>query len=80
MGAVLMDMSSRWKARYSRWLQKEKAVYAMQPLALYWMDGQRTAEEICRLVAAETGHSNPEFVAFCMDLLEEAGIVEIVKG
>jgi hypothetical protein len=80
VGAVLMDTSSRWKTRYGRWLQKEKAAYVMQPLMLYWMDGRRTTEEICRLIAAETGHSNPEFVAFCLRLLEEAGIVEAVKG
>jgi hypothetical protein len=78
-GAVLMDMGARWKARYARWLAKEKSAYVVQPLVLYWMDGRRRADEICRLIAAETGHSNPEFVSFYMDLLEEAGIVESAK-
>jgi hypothetical protein len=79
-GAILMDMGPRWKARYARWQGKEKAAYVMQPLVLYWMDGRRDVEDICRLVAAETGHSNPEFVAFYIDLLEDAGIVEPVKA
>ncbi len=79
MGALLMDLGPRWKARYRRWLTKEKAAYVMQPLTLYWMDGRRPSEEICRLLAAETGHCNPEFLGFYLDLLEEAGIIEPVE-
>ena len=80
MGALLMDLSPRWKVRYRRWLAKEKAAYVMQPLVLYWMDGRRPTEEICQLIAAETGHCNPEFLRFYLGLLEEAGVIEVVKG
>jgi hypothetical protein len=80
IGALLMDLSSRWKSRYRRWLTKESSAYVMQPLTLYWMDGRRTSEEICRLIAAETGRCNPEFLGFNIDLLEEAGVIERVRG
>jgi hypothetical protein len=80
MGALLMDLSPRWKARHRRWLTKEKGAYVIQPMSLYWMDGRRTSEEICRLIAAETGNCNPEFLSFHLDLLEEAGVIEPVNG
>lgn len=74
-GAILMDMGTRWRNRYARWLAKERSAGFLEPLALYWMDGRRSLEEIERLIAAETGVSAPEFLAFYADLLEEAGIV-----
>jgi aminopeptidase YwaD len=80
MGAVLMEMGTRWKARYGKWLEKEKAAYVMQPLAQYWMDGRRSTEEVCRLIAAETGHASPEFLSFYVGLLEEAGVVEAAEA
>jgi hypothetical protein len=76
--AVLADMGPRWRARYSKWLEKETSANLLQPLTLYWMDGRRSLEEISRLIAAETGHWNPGFVTFYLDLLEEAGLVEAV--
>jgi aminopeptidase YwaD len=76
MGALLMGLGPGWKSRYRRWLAKEKASYVIQPMALYWMDGRRTSDEICRLIAAETGACNPEFLSFHLDLLEEAGVIE----
>ena len=75
-GALLMELSPRWKARHRRWLAKESAAYVIQPMMLYWMDGRRTSEEILRLIAAETGSCNPEFLSFHLDLLEEAGVIE----
>jgi aminopeptidase YwaD len=80
IGALLMDLSPRWKVRHRRWLAREKTAYVTQPMVLYWMDGRRTSEEVCSLIALETGHCNPEFLAFHMDLLEEAGVIEPVKG
>jgi hypothetical protein len=78
MGALHMNVGARWGSRHGKWLAKEKAAYVMQPMALYWMDGVRTSEAICRLIAAETGHCNPEFLGFYFDLLEEAGVIERV--
>jgi hypothetical protein len=75
-GALLMELSPRWKARHRRWLAKEKGAYVVQPMALYWMDGRRASEEICRLISAETGSCNPEFLGFYFDLLKEVGAIE----
>jgi aminopeptidase YwaD len=79
-GAVLMDMGPRWRARHRRWLEKERAASLLEPLVLYWMDGRRSIEDISRLIAAETGHVNPEFIDIYIGLLEEAGLVEVVES
>lgn len=80
MGALLMDLSPRWKDRYRRWLARERSSYVTQPMVLYWMDGKRSSEDICRLITAETGTCNPEFLSFHLDLLNEAGVIEPAKG
>jgi hypothetical protein len=49
----------------------------MEPLALYWANGRRSLREISNLVAAELGTTNPDFLKFYFDILEEAGIVEV---
>ena len=51
----------------------------MQTLALYWVDGKRSIAEISRLVAAEVGYTNPEFLKFYFQLLEDVGAVEILS-
>jgi hypothetical protein len=77
-GIVLKQVGARWQVRYRRWMASEKKGHMLQMLALYWADGTRTVSEVCRLVAAELGHTNPEFIRFYFDLLEEAGLVEIL--
>jgi hypothetical protein len=49
----------------------------MEPLALYWANGRRSLREISNLVAAELGATNPDYLKFYFEMLEEAGIVEI---
>lgn len=75
--AALEEVSRTWKARYRRWTKKENKAYIMQMLALYWADGRRSIAQISRLIAAETGYTNPDFLRFYFDLLEHAGVVEI---
>lgn len=77
MDVVLRQVSSRSRARYRRAMGKEKDGYMLQMLALYWADGTRTINEIVRLVAAESGRTNPEFIRLCFELLEEAGFVAL---
>ena len=77
MDVVLREISSRSRARYWRALGKEKHGYMLQMLALYWADGTRTIDEIVKLVAAELGYTNAEFIRLCFDLLEEAGFVAL---
>lgn len=74
---VLKQVGTMWRTRYRRWMAKEKKGYLIQMLALYWADGTRPVSEIARLVAAELGHTNPEFIKFYFELLEQAGLVEI---
>jgi TnpA family transposase len=80
MGAVLMQLGSRRRDRYRRWAAREKKAHMIQMLALYWADGTRSLAEISRLVAAELGYTNPDFIEFYFDLLADAGIVEIVTA
>lgn len=77
MDAVLKRVGKRWRMRYKRWMGKEKQAYIFQMLALYWADDKRTIGEIVKLVAAESGSTNPEFIRFYFGLLEEAGLVEL---
>jgi aminopeptidase YwaD len=76
---ALLELGRRWQSQYRRWAKKEKLAYTMEILALYWTDGKRSLEEISRLVAAELGHTNPDFLKFYFDMLEEAGMVEITR-
>jgi hypothetical protein len=77
--AALSRVSASRRARYRRWMKKESRAYVMQTIALYWVDGKRSIAEISRLVAAEIGYTNPEFLKFYFGLLEDAGAVEITS-
>jgi aminopeptidase YwaD len=70
-------LTSKRRAQYQTWLRREKKAAMMEPLALYWANGRRSLREISNLVAAELGLTNPDFLKFYFDLLEEAGIVEV---
>jgi aminopeptidase YwaD len=74
--AALKGLSPRWKARYRRWTKLERKARMIEMLALYWADGKRSIADICRLVAAELGYTNPKFIGFYFDLLAEADIIE----
>lgn len=75
--SLATGMTSARRAQYYRWLRKEKRASVMEPLALYWANGRRSLREISLLVAAELGTTNPDYLKFYFELLEEAGIVEI---
>jgi aminopeptidase YwaD len=79
MGAVLMQLGKRRISQYRRWTTKERQAYMMQILALYWADGKKDIAQIARLVGAELGHTNPDFLKFYFDLLGEVGIVRISR-
>lgn len=68
---------TRRRAQYYRWQKVEPLADLMEILALYRADGERSVTEISRLVAAEIGQSNPDFIRFCFDLLAELGLVEV---
>jgi hypothetical protein len=70
-------LTRKRRAQYQTWLRREKKAAMMEPLALYWANGRRSLREISNLVAAELGLTNPDFLKFYFDLLEEAGIVEV---
>jgi hypothetical protein len=78
-GAALRQVGAARRAQYWKWMKKESRAYMMQTLALYWVDGRRSIAEISRLVAAEIGYTNPEFLKFYFEVLEKAGAVEIVS-
>ena len=77
--ALMTKLTSARKAQYLRWMRKEKQSSVMEVLALYWANGRRSLREVSNLVAAELGSTNPEFLKFYFDLLEEAGIVEVTE-
>jgi hypothetical protein len=79
MGAVLTGLGKRRRARYRKWLAREKKAYMLQPLALFWADGKRSIAEIAEQVGAELGYTNPDFLKFYFDTLAEAGIVKISR-
>jgi hypothetical protein len=74
---ALKELSPRWKTRYLRWTKRERKARMIQMLASYWADGNRNLVEICRLVAAELGYTNPDFIKFYFDLLAEAQLVAL---
>ncbi|MFH1311779.1 MAG: DUF4910 domain-containing protein [Candidatus Eisenbacteria bacterium] len=78
-GAAVRRVSASRRTRYWKWMKKESRAYMMQTLALYWVDGRRSIAEISRLVAAEVGYTNPEFLKFYFQLLEDVGAVEILS-
>ena len=78
-GAVVRRLSAGRRARYWKRVKKESKAYMMQTLALYWANGRRSIAEISRLIAAEIGYTNPEFLKFYFQILEEAGAVEITS-
>jgi hypothetical protein len=78
-GAALNEVSVQKRRRYRRWIGKESQARIIEVLGQYWADGRRSISEISRLVAAETGYSNPDFLRFYFGVLEEAGLVEISK-
>jgi hypothetical protein len=79
MGAVLAGLGKRRRTRYRRWLAREKKAYMLQALGLFWADGKRSIAEIAEHVNAELGYTNPDFLKFYFDTLEEAGIVKITR-
>jgi hypothetical protein len=79
MGSLLTGLGKRRRARYRKWLAREKKAYMMQSLSLFWADGKRSIAEIADHVDAELGYANPDFLKFYFDTLAEAGIVEITR-
>jgi hypothetical protein len=75
--ALLMRLTSARKAQYQRWVRREKRASLMETLGLYWANGRRSLREISNLVAAEIGTTNPDFLKFYFETLEEAGIIKI---
>ncbi|HVP56765.1 MAG TPA: DUF4910 domain-containing protein [bacterium] len=75
--ALMSRLTSARRAQYHRWMRKEKHAHIMEPLAIYWANGRRSLREISNLVAAELGSTNPDFLKFYFEMLEELGIVEI---
>lgn len=51
----------------------------MSNLADYWADGKRTALEIVDLVEMEMGIRDPELIVSRFEMLQEAGLIELVK-
>jgi aminopeptidase YwaD len=78
-GAAVRRLSPERRARYWKWIKKESKAYMMQTLALYWVNGRRSIAEISCLVAAEIGYTNPGFLKFYFQVLEDVGAVEIVS-
>jgi aminopeptidase YwaD len=78
-GAAVRRLSAGRRARYWKRVRKESRAYMMQTLALNWANGRRSIAEISRLVAVEIGYTNPEFLKFYFEVLEEAGAVEIIS-
>ena len=77
--SLLMKLGTARKHQYQRWVRKESKAGLMELLALYWANGRRSLREISNLVAAELGTTNPDFLKFYFDLLEEAGLVEVTN-
>ena len=77
--ALAMRLTSARKVRYQRWTRRQKQSSVMEALALYWANGRRSLREVSNLVAAEIGSTDPEFLRFYFDLLEEAGIVKVME-
>ncbi len=77
MRSLMGRLTSARRAQYQRWTRKEKQASIMQVLALYWANGRRSLREISNLVAAELGSTNPDFLKFYFDVLEEAGLVQV---
>jgi hypothetical protein len=75
--SLMSKLTTARRAHYQRWMRKEKQASIMEPLALYWANGRRSLREISNLVAAELGSTNPDYLKFYFEMLEEAGIVEI---
>jgi hypothetical protein len=79
MGAILAGLGKRRRARYRKWLAREKKAYMMQALGLFWADGKKSIADIAGHVDAELGYTNPDFLKFYFDTLAEAGIVKITR-
>jgi hypothetical protein len=77
--ALMMKLTSLRKTQYNRWAKREKRAALMEVLGLYWANGRRSLREISHLVAAEIGSTNPDFLKFYFETLEEAGIVTISR-
>lgn len=77
--ALSMRLTSARKKQRQRWVRREKRAALMETLALYWANGRRSLREISHLVAAEIGTSNPDFLKFYFETLEEAGIVKLSR-
>jgi aminopeptidase YwaD len=75
--AILGRVSSARRVQYHRWVRREKRAGLMEVIGLYWANGRRSLREISNLVAAEIGTTNPEFLRFYFDLLDEAGIADV---
>ncbi len=76
---LIHRVGRRRRAQYYRWQKVEPLADLMEILALYRADGERSVTEISRLVAAEIGQSNPDFIRFCFELLAELGLAEITQ-
>lgn len=75
--ALVMKLTRVRKIQYHRWVRREKRAALLETLGLYWANGRRSLREISHLVAAEIGTTNPDFLKFYFETLEEAGIVTI---
>ncbi|MGQ9603287.1 MAG: DUF4910 domain-containing protein [bacterium] len=76
---LIHRVGRRRRAEYYRWQKVEPLADLMEILALYRADGERSVTEISRLVAAEIGQSNPDFIRFCFELLAELELAKITR-
>lgn len=61
-------------------LARKKTAHLLEPLLLYWSNGQRTLAEIERLVEWETGVRDSEYALRFLELLARSGLLALDPG
>ena len=74
--ALMRGLTPAKRARFLKRISGQKGSLMVGTLGLYWADGKRSLAEITRLVAAELGYTNPDYLKFYFGLLKDAGLVE----
>jgi len=71
-----LDEETRQQWRQLLKSRKDRSIYTLSSLALYWADGARSVLEIADLIELESGNRDVEFTLAYLRLLEKLGFVE----
>jgi hypothetical protein len=71
-----LDEETRQQWRQLLNTRKDRSIYTLSPLALYWADGARSILEIADLIELESGRRDVELTLAYLRLLAKLGFVE----